>query len=97
MIFLHCLKETNYLDTDCTLDQELHFLNLLFHFQFSISYSVLQIYRVDGDVSGDIPLSALGSVIYDYLILFKHSCASNTTRFYQGMFLKSLLLRGWHS
>ena len=84
VILLHILKETNYLDKNCTPEQELHFLRLLFHFQFSIAYSVLQIYRVDGDISGDIPLSAVGSGIFDDLILFNHSCASNTTRFYQG-------------
>ena len=84
VILLHCLKETHYLDKNCTIDQELHFLMLLFHFQFSIAYSVLQIYRVDGDMSGDVPLTALGSGIFDDLILFNHSCASNTTRFYQG-------------
>ena len=84
VILLRCLKETRYLSPDSTLEEELHFLGLLFHFQFSIAYSVLQIYRVDGNVSGDIPLSALGSGIFDDLILFNHSCASNTTRFYQG-------------
>ena len=86
---LQCLKETKYFDSDCTTEEELHFLKLLFHFQFSIAYSVLQIYRVDGDVSGDIPLSALGSGIFDDLILFNHSCASNTTRFYQGKILEN--------
>ena len=84
VILLRCLKETNYFDKSCSSDDDIHFLKLLFHFQFSIAYSVLQIYRVDGDVSGDIPLTALGSGIFDDLILFNHSCASNTTRFYQG-------------
>ena len=86
VILVWCLKQTKYLNEDCTVEEELHFLGLLFHFQFSIAYSVLQIYRVDGDVSGDIPLSALGSGIFDDLILFNHSCASNTTRFYQGKY-----------
>lgn len=86
VILVRCLKETKYLDPNCTPKEELHFLGLLFHFQFSIAYSVLQIYRVDGNVSGDIPLTALGSGIFDDLILFNHSCASNTTRFYQGKY-----------
>jgi hypothetical protein len=87
VVLLRCLKESNYFK-NCILDpeQELHFLKLLFHFQFSIAHSVLQIYRVEGDVSGDIPLTALGSGIFDDLILLNHSCASNTTRFYQGTF-----------
>ncbi len=91
VVLLRCLRESNYFDsiTDCTPEQELHFLKLLFHFQFSIAYSVLQIYRVEGEVSGDIPLTALGSGIFDDLILFNHSCASNTTRFYQGTFRKN--------
>ena len=91
VILLHCLREANYFSehqVDSSVEQEeLRFLMLLFHFHFSIAYSVLQIYRVDGDVSGDIPLAALGSGIFDDLILFNHSCASNTTRFYQGMFI----------
>ena len=94
VILLRCLKETKYLSPDSTLEEELHFLGLLFHFQFSIAYSVLQIYRVDGNVSGDIPLSALGSGIFDDLILFNHSCASNTTRFYQGKL--SLIISSFH-
>ena len=87
VILLHCLKQGNYfadLTSGLTEEQEVHFARLLFHFQFSIAHSVLAIYRVDGDISGNVPLTAVGSAIFDDLILFNHSCASNTTRFYQG-------------
>ena len=80
-ILLHCLKHTKYLETSA--ENELKVLWLLYHLQFTIMHSVLLIYQVDGDLSSEIPLRVVGSGIYDKMILMNHSCAANTTRFYQ--------------
>merc|ERR1711974_218711 len=34
-------------------------------------------------MDADIPLSVVGSAVYSDLALMNHSCAANTTRFYQ--------------
>ena len=79
-ILLQCLKFTKYLDGDVHDDL---FLWLLYHFQYTIMYSVLSIYKVDSEVRNDVPLAMIGSGIYDDMILMNHSCCANTTRFFQ--------------
>ena len=51
--------------------------------QLAITHNVLLVYRVDGALDANVPLSVVGSAIYDLMILMNHSCAANTTRFYQ--------------
>ena len=41
------------------------------------------VYRVDGTLDANIPLSVVGSAVYNDLALMNHFCAANTTRFYQ--------------
>ena len=79
-ILLQCLKFTKYLDSD---EHDDLFLWLLYHFQYTIMYSVISIYMVDSEIKNDAPLSMIGSGIYDDMILMNHSCCANTSRFFQ--------------
>ncbi len=69
--------------------------SLLNRFQLGITFNVHSIYRVSGNLSGEIPLGMIGSGVYQDLILLNHSCAPNTTRltwFFRGISLASLIL-----
>jgi hypothetical protein len=70
-------------------------MSLLNRFQLGITFNVHSIYRVSGNLSGEIPLGMIGSGVYQDLILLNHSCAPNTTRltwFFRGISLASLIL-----
>ena len=56
---------------------------LLYKLQLGITHNVHLIYRLSGDMSGGIPLVQTGSAVYHNCVLFNHSCAPNTTRFFQ--------------
>ena len=48
-----------------------------------MTHNVLLVYRVDGPLDANVPLTVIGSAIYEDITLMNHSCAANTTRFYQ--------------
>ena len=68
---------------DALTEHELIIGVLLYKLQLGITHNVHLIYRLSGDMSGGIPLVQTGSAVYHNCVLFNHSCAPNTTRFFQ--------------
>ena len=60
---------------------------LLYKLQLGCTHNVHLIYRLAGDVSGGIPLDMVGSAVYQNCVLLNHSCAANTTRLFQVIFI----------
>jgi hypothetical protein len=56
---------------------------LLYRLQLGVMFNVYSIYHVSGNFSADIPLSVVGSGVYKDLVLLNHSCAPNTSRYFQ--------------
>jgi hypothetical protein len=89
IIVLQTLRESNYFEgvqyggSDDLSTGELVIVGLLYRLQLGVTNNVHLIYRLMGDISGGIPLDMVGSAIYHDSVLLNHSCAANTTRFYQ--------------
>jgi len=90
IILLESMKQSGYfkgvtfLPDDALTEHELIIGVLLYKLQLGITHNVHLIYRLSGDMSGGIPLVQTGSAVYHNCVLFNHSCAPNTTRFFQG-------------
>lgn len=82
-VLVNCMKTSGYLCLDKQPDRLDFFMQLLYHMQMAMAHSVLLVYRVEGALDANVPLTVVGSAIYDDIILMNHSCAANTTRFYQ--------------
>ena len=66
---------------DALTENELIIGVLLYKLQLGITHNVHLIYRLSG---GDMSqLVQTGSAVYHNCVLFNHSCAPNTTRFFQ--------------
>lgn len=61
-ILLRCLQKSDYF-TDYKA-QHFAVLWALYKLQMSMTYNIHTVYRVGGNISGDIPLSAVGSAVY---------------------------------
>ena len=46
--------------------------------------NLILLIKMDGDISGNIPLSAVGSAVYRATVLINHSCCPNTIKYYHG-------------
>ena len=57
-----------------------------------MTHNVLLVYRVDGPLDANVPLTVIGSAIYEDITLMNHSCAANTTRFYQASSILQIIL-----
>ena len=70
VILVKCLKESGYFtDYDA---QHFAVLWALYKLQMSMTYNIHTVYKVGGNISGDIPLSGVGSAVYRYVgIIFK--------------------------
>ena len=64
-------------------EQELIIGALLHKLQLGFTFNVHLIYRLTGEMDGDIPLDMVGSALYHFCIILNHSCGANTTRFFQ--------------
>ena len=88
VIILESLKQTGYFkgvdfhDEHLT-EHELVIGYLLYKLQLGFTFNVHLIYRLTGEMDGEIPLDMVGSAIYHFCILLNHSCSANTTRFFQ--------------
>jgi hypothetical protein len=49
-----------------------------------MTFNIHTVYQVGGEISGDIPLRPVGTAVYSRTVMFNHSCAVNTARFYVG-------------
>ena len=74
------MRSTGYLGPE---HSDLDFVTLLYWLQLAMTHNVLLVYRVDGPLDANVPLTVIGSAIYEDITLMNHSCAANTTRFYQ--------------
>ena len=75
------------------LTEEEHVIGvLLYKLQLGITYNVHLIYKVSGDLSGGIPLEMVGSGVYHNCVMLNHSCAANTTRIFQVIYLTNVSL-----
>lgn len=88
IILLESLKQTGYFSGVEHLQDELTKVELvigtlLYRLQLGFTHNVHLIYRLVGDVSGGIPLDMVGSAVYHHCVLLNHSCAANTSRFFQ--------------
>ena len=79
-VLVKCMRSTGYLGPE---HSDLDFVTLLYWLQLAMTHNVLLVYRVDGPLDADVPLTVIGSAIYEDITLMNHSCAANTTRFYQ--------------
>ena len=74
------MRSTGYLRPE---HSDLDFVTLLYWLQLAMTHNVLLVYRVDGPLDANVPLTVIGSAIYEDITLMNHSCAANTTRFHQ--------------
>ena len=79
-VLVKCMRSTGYLGPE---HSDLDFVTLLYWLQLAMTHNVLLVYRVDGPLDANVPLTVIGSAIYEDITLMNHSCAANTTRFYQ--------------
>ena len=67
-------------------EQELIIGALLHKLQLGFTFNVHLIYRLTGEMDGNIPLDMVGSALYHFCIILNHSCGANTTRFFQACY-----------
>ena len=76
-------------------EQELIIGALLHKLQLGFTFNVHLIYRLTGEMDGNIPLDMVGSALYHFCIILNHSCGANTTRFFQACISIALLKVIW--
>ena len=83
-VLTRILQVSDFFFAEEKLESVLGIAELLYRLQLSIAHNVHSIYRVGGDISGDIPLSNVGSGLYRRSVFLNHSCGVNTTRYFIG-------------
>ncbi len=63
-------------------EDEVLLLTRLYDTQFRVAHNVHTVYSPAGEVSGDIPLAAVGTAVYRAAVLLNHSCCQNTAKFF---------------
>ncbi len=87
VLLLKCLRQSGYFaqtDSKDPTKTEWSVLRRLHDYQLSMTFNIHTVYALSGLVRGDIPLRPVATGVYGRMVLFNHSCAHNTAKFFAG-------------